>query len=73
MKSNIIISRHGDTVFMASVQSIEALPGDITLEISRRELGSRDPFYRQRQFQITLPRELMGNLGRWLATKENLP
>lgn len=73
MKSNVIISQHGNTVYSASVQSIKALPNYLTLEITRRELDSRDPRFKQRQFQITLPREQIGNLGRWLATKGNLP
>ena len=60
------IGQHGNTVFEAKSTQVQAT-GEISLEITTRQLDSRDPEFRQRIFQLTDNPEVLRKLGTWIA------
>lgn len=60
------IYQYGNTVFEAKSTQVQAT-GEISLEITTRQLDSRDPEFRQRILQLTDKPEVMRKLGAWIA------
>lgn len=60
------ICQHGNTVFEAKSTQVQAT-GEISLEITTRQLDSNHPEFRQRIFQLTDKPEVLQKLGAWIA------
>ena len=60
------IYQSANTVCEAKSTQAQAT-GEISLEITTRQLGSRDPEFRQRIFQLTDKPEVLRKLGAWIA------